>query len=166
MRRLTRGQNPGPLNSLQYWPQRVHPLRVVWNFICIYLAKYSPSLRLKVFLYRLTGMRVGNHVSIGLAVVFDIFYPQLISIADNTIIGYNSVVLAHEFLIDEWRIGPVEIGKNVMIGANSTVLPGVVIGDGAVISAMSLVNKDVAPGARVGGVPIRDLRQGGAEHGA
>jgi len=68
-------------------------------------------------------------------------------------------VLAHEFMVDEWRKGPVVIGKNVSIGANCTILPGVVIGDGATVSAMSLVNRDVPPGAFVGGVPARELRR-------
>lgn len=154
MRRL-RHHAVGPLNSLQYWPRIVHPLRVVRNFVCIYTARYSPSLRLKVMLLRLTGMQVGRHVSVGLAAVFDIFFPHLISIGDNSIIGYNTTVLAHEFLVQEWRTGRVEIGCNVMIGANTTILPGVRIGDGAVIAAMSLVNADVPPGAMVAGVPAK-----------
>lgn len=160
MRNLERLPQHGPLNSLQYWPKLVHPLRVVRNFICIYLAKYSPSLELKCFLYRLTGMQVGKNVSVGLAVVFDIFYPHLISLGDNTVIGYSSVVLAHEFLVKEARIGRVNIGRDVMIGANSTVLAGVDIGDGATVSAMSLVNDHVPTGALVGGVPARILRKG------
>jgi len=45
----------------------------------------------------------------------------------------------------------------VTVGTRSVVLPGVTIGDGAVVSAMSLVNKDVPPYSMVGGVPIRML---------
>jgi acetyltransferase-like isoleucine patch superfamily enzyme len=51
----------------------------------------------------------------------------------------------------------VVIGRDVVIGANCTILPGVVIGDGATVSAHSLVNHDVAPGSVVGGVPARPL---------
>jgi acetyltransferase-like isoleucine patch superfamily enzyme len=47
----------------------------------------------------------------------------------------------------------------VWIGRGVTVLPGVHIGDGAVIGANSVVNRDVAAGAVVGGVPARPLRQ-------
>lgn len=155
--RLRISPSLGPENSLSYWWKTVSPLRVMWNFIWIYSARYCPSLALKRWMLRRTGVKVGRHTSVGLSVVFDIFFPQEIAIGDNSIIGYNSVVLAHEFTVDEWRRGPVIIGRNVSIGANVTILPGVVIGDGATVSAMSLVNKDVPPGAFVGGVPIRRL---------
>ena len=89
----------------------------------------------------------------------DIFFPERISIGDRSIVGYNTVILTHEFLIGEWRVGPVEIGRDVMIGANCTILPGVTVGDGAVVAAHSLVNRDVPPGAFVGGVPARPLRR-------
>ncbi|MNJ02713.1 Virginiamycin A acetyltransferase [compost metagenome] len=45
----------------------------------------------------------------------------------------------------------------MLIGANTTILPGVTIGDGAVVAAGAVVHKDVAPGAFVGGNPLRDL---------
>jgi acetyltransferase-like isoleucine patch superfamily enzyme len=71
------------------------------------------------------------------------------------VIGYNTTILAHEYLIKEYRLGPVEIGSEVMIGANSTILPGISIGDGAIVSAGTLVHKDVPAGAFVGGNPMR-----------
>ena len=76
---------------------------------------------------------------------------------DNSIIGYNTVILCHEYLRHELRTGRVVIGRDVVVGASCTILPGVVIGDGAVVSAHSLVNKDVPAGAVVGGVPARPL---------
>lgn len=145
-------------NSLQYWYRFVSPFRVAFNFVLILIAKYLPSLTMKIWFYRALGMRVGNDVSVGLAVTFDVFFPEKISIGDNSIIGFNATVLTHEALIDEMRIGPTVIGRNVMIGANCTLLAGVTIGDGAVVSAMTLVNDDVPPGAMVGGVPFRILR--------
>lgn len=157
-RNLTSLPRHGPLNSLQYWPRYVNPLRVAWNFICIYLAKYSPSLSLKVFLYRLTGAKIGQNVSIGLAVVIDIFYPHLITIEDNVVVGYSSVILCHEFLIRDARIGPVVIGRDTMIGANCTLLAGVTVGAGTEVSAMSLINTDLPPGVLAGGVPVRVIR--------
>lgn len=153
--RLTITPTPDHRNSLVLWHKTVSPLKVLRNGFCIMLARHSPSLVLKRWLFRLIGMKVGDYVSFAWQVTPDLFFPELIQVGDNTIIGYNSTILAHEYLLTEWRTGPVQIGANVTIGANCTILPGVVIGDGATVSALSLVNKDVAPGAKVGGVPIR-----------
>ncbi len=155
--RLTITQAPDARNSLVLWHQTVAPLKVLRNGLFILLARHSPSLALKRGLYRAIGMRVGQHASFAWQVTPDLFFPELIQVGDNCIIGYNTTILAHEYLLTEWRTGPVVIGRNVTIGANCTILPGVVIGDGAMISAMSLVNKDVSPGAKMGGVPIRVL---------
>ncbi|MFZ5647868.1 MAG: acyltransferase [Bacillota bacterium] len=146
---------PPGKNSLHIWNRAVHPARVTYNFIIITLCKYLPSLGLKRWLYRRTGMKVGKDVSFGLAAMVDIFFPELVTIGDNCVIGYNSTILCHEFLIHEYRTGEVVIGKEVMIGANATILPGVRIGDGAVVGAGALVNRDVPPGALVAGVPAR-----------
>ena len=54
---------------------------------------------------------------------------------------------------------PIEIGNHVWIGIKSTILKGVKIGDGAVIAAGSLVNKDVPAGALVGGVPAKIIKE-------
>lgn len=48
---------------------------------------------------------------------------------------------------------PVIIGKDVWVGANSTILPGVTIGDFSVVAAGSVVTKDVPSGVLVAGVP-------------
>ncbi|MEW6621902.1 MAG: acyltransferase [Bacillota bacterium] len=145
-------------NSLRHWTKIINPLRVVFNFILIQITRYSPSLELKCILYRILGMKVGKNVSPGLMCMVDIFFPQYISIGENTILGYNSTILCHEFLIDEYRLGRVVIGSRVMIGANATILPGVTIGDGAVIGAGSLVDKDVEPYTFVAGVPIKKIK--------
>ena len=87
------------------------------------------------------GMKIGQDVGIGLMAMVDIFHPEKISIGDKSVIGYNSTILCHEFLPDEYRLGEVEIGKNVLIGANTTILAGTKIGDGALVSAGSLVNR-------------------------
>lgn len=155
--RLTIHTSEGEYNSLQYWTKMANPFKVIRNFVLIFLCRYLPSENLKNVLFRWTGMKVGKRVSAGLMSMFDIFFPELITIGENTIIGYNSVILGHEFLNREWRTGPVVIGRDVVIGANVTILPGVVIGDGAMVSAMTLVNKDIPPYVVAGGVPVRLL---------
>ncbi|MBK6429691.1 MAG: acyltransferase [Anaerolineae bacterium] len=157
--RLQIRPSPDERNTLQHLYSTVPFWRVVRNWLVIYTARYLPWLHVKRRLYQAVGVTIGEDVSVGLAAVFDVFFPEEITIGANSIIGYNTVILAHEYLQREWRKGPVVIGRNVVIGANCTILPGIIIGDGAVVSAMSLVNRDVSPGATVGGVPVRVLAE-------
>lgn len=156
MRSLTRYKYGGDGNSLLEWARYANPLKVVRNIIMTEIAKYLP-LGLKNKFYRAIGIKIGENVAIAYKVTFDILFPELIEIGDNSIIGYGCTLMAHEFLIKEVRIGKIKICKNVMIGANSTILAGITIGDGATISAMSLVNNDVPKNAFAGGVPIKLL---------
>jgi acetyltransferase-like isoleucine patch superfamily enzyme len=160
-RRLEIHKYEGEGNSLQKWYRYRNPLRVIINFLVIWFCKYLPSLRIKNWFYRRIGIKIGKHVSVGLAVTFDIFFPDMIEIGDNCVIGYNTTILCHEFLIKELRKGKVKIGKNVMIGANSTILAGVSIGDNSSVSAMSLVNSDIPNNSLVGGIPAKTLSVGG-----
>ncbi|MXQ52778.1 acyltransferase [Shimazuella alba] len=134
--------------------------KVLRNTLVCWVARYLPFFRLKNSLYRrLLGVSVGSQTAIAFFVMFDLLYPEKIKIGKNTIIGYNTTILTHEYLIDEYRIGEVCIGDNVMIGANTTILPGVSIGDGAVVGAGSIVSKDVAAHSFVAGNPMRVIRE-------
>ena len=131
-------------------------MKVVKNFSVIQLARYTPFLSTKNWFYRtFLRMEVGEQTSFALMVMLDIMFPEKISVGRNTVIGYNTTILAHEYLIKEYRLGDVIIGDEVMIGANTTILPGVKIGDGAIVSAGTLVHKDVPAGAFVGGNPMK-----------
>ena len=144
-------------NSLCYWYKVKNPFFVAANFVMIQISKFFPSLSLKRLFLRSTGMKIGKNVAIGFSAQFDIFFPELIEIGENTIIGHNSIILTHEFLIDKFRTGKVKIGKNVLIGSNVLILPGVSIGDNSKISSFSLVNKDVKRNSFMGGVPIKRI---------
>lgn len=142
-------------NSLQGWEKKRNPLRVSINYVLILLAKVVPSLSMRRFLLRLTGMKVGKGAAVGLDAQFDIFWPELIELQDDCIIGYSATLLAHEFLADEYRTGRIVIGKRAVIGANATVLCGVTVGDGAVVGAGAVVTEDVPAGKFAAGVPAK-----------
>lgn len=143
-------------NALRHWTEFRNPFRVTFNILILTAAKFLP-LKLKNVLLRIAGVKLGRDTSVGFGAVFDIIFPELIEVGENTTIGYGATILAHEATQDEFRTGNVEIGKNVLIGANTTVLPGVKIGDGATVSANSLVNSDVEKDGFVGGVPAENL---------
>ncbi|MBO8173193.1 MAG: acyltransferase [Bacillaceae bacterium] len=147
-------------NSLWQLYKTVSMWKVIKNFIVIQISRYTPIIPLKNWLYRtFLKMEVGDKTAVALMVMMDVMFPEKIHIGRNSIIGYNTTILAHEYLIDEYRLGDVYIGDRVMIGANSTILPGVTIGDGAVVAAGSVVHQDVPAGAFVGGNPIRVIRE-------
>ncbi|WP_394185013.1 acyltransferase [Metabacillus halosaccharovorans] len=155
MRRTTRYPVSGA-NSLWHVYKTVPFWKVVRNFVVIQLARYTPFLAMKNWLYRnFLHMKIGDQTSFALMVMLDVMFPEKISVGRNTVIGYNTTILAHEYLIKEYRLGDVQIGDEVMIGANTTILPGIKIGDGAVVSAGTLVHKDVPAGAFVGGNPMQ-----------
>lgn len=86
-----------------------------------------------------------------------------IYIDDGALIGHNVVLATLNHALDPKERGttipePIFIGKNVWIGANATILPGVKVGDGAVIAAGAVVTKNVPPRAVVGGVPAKILK--------
>lgn len=86
-----------------------------------------------------------------------------ITIGDGSLIGHN-VVLAtinHDLNPKNDRknhYAPIKIGAHVWIGSNATVLPGVSIGDWAVVAAGAVVTKDVPPYTVVGGLPAKVLK--------
>lgn len=89
----------------------------------------------------------------------------LITIGDNVMVGPNVCFTTATHPTDpkqrlagvEYAI-PITVGNNVWFGCNIAVLPGVTIGDGAVIAAGCVVNKDVPANAVVAGVPARVLK--------
>ncbi len=141
-----------------FWLKCRNPVRVAFNAAIIMKSMVCPFPSVKNFLLRLTGMKVGRNAFIAMGTALDIFYPELVEIGENAIIGYGCVVSAHELLPGELRTGKVKIGANSLLGTRCVVLPGVEIGEGARVGAMSLVNADVPAKRFYAGVPIREIK--------
>lgn len=87
-----------------------------------------------------------------------------IILGDDALIGHNVVIATLNHDLDPAQRAttipqPVVLGDRVWIGANATVLPGVTIGDGAIVAAGAVVTKDVPARTVVGGAPARVLRE-------
>ena len=107
--------------------------------------------------YRANGVSVGAHSVINRDVLLD--GRMGLTIGSNVSISEGSQILTLEHDPNsssfEWRGAPVVIGDRAFLGARSIILPGITIGEGAVVAAGAVVTKDVRPFAIVGGVPAR-----------
>lgn len=86
-----------------------------------------------------------------------------IYIGDDTLIGHNVVLATLNHALSPRKRAdmipaPIRIGSKVWIGAGAIVLPGVTIGDGAIVAAGAVVTKDVPENTIVGGVPAKPMR--------
>ena len=143
--------------------------------------RYHEPSRVRELLTQLTGKPVHESVT-----VFPPFYSEFgknitlgerifinsgctlqdqggVVIGDDSLIGHNTVMatLNHDLMPSrrtDMHPAPIVIGRSVWIGSNVTVLPGVTIGDNAVVAAASVVTKDVPKNSIVVGSPARVVR--------
>jgi acetyltransferase-like isoleucine patch superfamily enzyme len=119
--------------------------------------------------------RIGDNVSIGTLSVVEhhvdignnvrihtqVFIPEFSVLEDGCWIGPNVVLTNAKYPLSpgvkDSLVGPV-VRRNAKIGANATLLPGVVIGEGALVGAGAVVVRDVPAGAVVVGNPARVIR--------
>lgn len=105
------------------------------------------------------GMTVGNNFHRMQGVVLDPGHCWLIHIGDNVTLAPRVYILCHDASTKQFlgftKIGNVEIGNNVFVGADSVILPGVTIGDNVIIGANSTVSKDVPSGMVAVGTPAK-----------
>lgn len=124
-------------------------LRGFANRILQHLARTLPGAQtLRVALHRARGVRIGQNVWIGYDVVLDTSRPFLITLEDGCVLSLRVTVLAH------FRESTgVKIERDAFVGAGALILPNVVIGQGAVVAAGSVVTRSVAPLTMVQGNP-------------
>ncbi len=99
--------------------------------------------------------QLDGEVHIGEEVIIQsmVYLPHLTEVGDKVFIGPNVVVTNDKYPIG--RLQGVKIGRNVVIGANSTILAGVSVGEDSVIGAGSIVTHDVPSSTVVVGAPAK-----------
>lgn len=168
------------LSFKETWTKIVNRLFNYWlDFELMFLrwVGHIPLHSVRLFFYRLTGVRIGKGSKIHMWCNF--FNPKGVEIGEDTIIGdhafldgrvkliigshvdiassvliYNS---QHDVNSEDFHAieEEVVIEDCVFIGPRAIILPGVKIGKGAVVGAGTVVTKDVAPFTIVGGVPAK-----------
>ena len=145
-------------------------------------------MRLRIGIYRLSGMKIGNGTKITKGIYVD--RPDGVIIGDNcffnhfvhlhngadpntTITFGNNVFVgpeakffcaSHEIATEKQRAGKnlyssIVIEDGVWIGANSTIFPGVTVSKGGVIGACSVLNKSTEPNSLYYGSPAKEIRK-------
>ena len=161
-------------------------LRAIWNVVWLLFFRITPGRidlfnRWRAFLLRCFGARIGKCTAIFPSV--KIWLPWNLVIGDYVAlssgvncysidkisIGSNTTVSCDVFLdcashdisspIMELTYAPITIGANCWIAANSIVLPGRNVGDGAVVAAGSVVTNDVEAWTVVGGNPAKFIKK-------
>ena len=157
------------------------------SYIIQLLFSLLPDTRLypfKAFLLRLRGFKIGTNVRVVSSVKIKL---RQLSVGDNTFIGYETFIEGGDALVQigqnvdiaprcvivtgTHEIGDAThragkgksldsvIGDGTWIGAHSTILGGVCVGDGCIVAAGSLVREDVGDNRLVAGVPAKVVRE-------
>ncbi len=118
------------------------------------------------FFRRLQGVRIGRDVFIDRSAILDGLYPELITIGDDARLAPGSIVYCHsragrllaaELVPDV--VAPVTIGASAFIGLHAIILPGVCIGQGAVVVSGSVVYGPVPDFCVASGNPARVIKR-------
>lgn len=124
-------------------------MRGARNRVLQELARMAPGAQtLRVRLHRARGVRIGADVWIGYDAILETAHPDLITIEDGASIGIRATIIAH---FRETK--GVTIERDAFVGPGAIILPSVVVGHGAVVTAGSVVTRSISPLTVVQGNP-------------
>lgn len=143
-----------------------------WSRVLQWAASSVPGERsLRPWLHRLRGVKMGKHCGIARSALLETNFPNLISLGNGVYIGIRATIVAH-FRDDPPRTErqnkdtvTVRIEDNVFVGTGALIMPNVTIGEGAVITAGSVVTRSVPPHTLVQGNPAQPIAKCGADLG-
>jgi acetyltransferase-like isoleucine patch superfamily enzyme len=135
-------------------------------------ALLSPVLPrfLRPEILRWVGCKVGKNVFIGCNVFIDSGHADLIELEDRVHIAGHSILLCHQRDLANYQVGDdyaqlgyklggIILKKGCLIGTNCMVMPGVTVGEGAIVGAFSLVTKDIPAWTIAAGRPAKVVKQ-------
>jgi len=138
-------------------------IRKVKNIFLYKLSYMCPLNGLRIKMHRGRGVNIGNNVYIGQHCVIDNAYPEYIYIEDNVSLAGEVSVIAHSnpyihfASIVESKVSPVIIREGAWVGVKAVILPGVEIGKRSIVSAGTVVDKNVPPYTLVKGNPMKKI---------
>lgn len=126
--------------------------------------------KVRPWVLRKIGCHVGKDIFVGDNVRIDSGHSDLIYIGDHAHITGGCRLLCHQRDLRHYRkgddaaklpyrLGEIHIGKGVMIGMESLIMPGVTIEDGAIVGAYSLVTKDIPAWTIATGRPAKVVKE-------
>jgi acetyltransferase-like isoleucine patch superfamily enzyme len=131
------------------------------------LALYGPGAETtRVRLHRLRGVRIGEGCFIGTDVIIETAFPHLVEIGDRVDISMRTTFVAHQQgeVADEGKPS-IKVEDDVFIGPGAILLPHLTVGEGAVVTAGSVVTTSVPPLTMVRGNPAEPVARCGVPLG-
>lgn len=135
---------------------------ILRSYILVLLARVAPPGS-TTLCHRLRGVRMGRDVFIDRFAVIDGSFPERITVEDEVRISPGAAVLAHyepgvtlaaftaPYVLD------VRLCRFCFIGVNAVIMPGVTVGEGAIVTSGSVVLSDVPPYTVVSGNPAKPV---------
>lgn len=147
------------VSLFSYWDNRSHFTRCsqLRYFTKLKVSRIGKYTRINPFC-ELSHVNVGNFTAIGHHCKIGLGQHPLNYVSTHSIFYKKNIFKNNWVKPIEFPVRPINIGNDVWIGIESTIMDGVTIGDGAVIGAKSLVTKDVPPFAVVGGIPAKIIK--------
>ena len=130
---------------------------IVRDFVNLYGCKIGEECRIAAFVEIQRGVVIGDRCKVEAYA----FIPTGVKIEDEVFVGPHVCFTndLHPHAVGDWEVTPTLVKKGASIGANSTIICGVTIGERAMVGAGAVVTKDVPPDTLVVGNPARPIKK-------
>lgn len=162
--------------QISLWNMLISGLKHIRNAFLLKYCMYSVLLsplnyrKIRPVLWRWMGAKVGKDCFIGYEVWVDMTNTHLIEMEDHVHIANRCLLLCHQRDLSDYHVGDdyarlsynkskIVLKKGCLIGMNSMIMPGVTIGEGAIVGAGSLVTKDIPAWTIATGRPAKVVKE-------